>query len=87
MAEGITVNEVAKELGVELETHSAWSVGQSLVRQFQAENGALPPKDLRPKKNGGGKHCFAIYPLTWRPRIVEAIRAAHPTTTRQASLF
>lgn len=83
----ITVMDVFRELQIEPEPSVSWSVGAAVRRLYESETGSLPPKELRPKTSGGGSHCFAAYPDSWRPRIVAAIQSHQTQTARQGDLF
>lgn len=83
----LTVLDVARSMGVELDRNAAWSVGATVRRLYETEVGELPPKDLRTKTSGAGSHCFAVYPPEWRDRIAEIIRNHRTEEARQTSLF
>lgn len=83
----ITVVEVAKALGVEITNDLTWSVGRAVRERWQDLHDALPPKDLRPKTNGEGSHCFAVYPPSWRSTIADLIRAHGARPNPQGTLF
>ena len=83
----VTVLDVARSMGVDLDKSTAWSVGAAVRRLYEAEVGELPPKDLRTKTAGSGSHCFAVYPPEWRDRIAEIIMSHRVEEARQTSLF
>jgi glycogen debranching enzyme len=83
----ITVPQVFKVLGIEPTPAQAWSVGSRMAAQYQEAFGIQPPKDNRPKTNGHGSHCFALYPPNWRKRIEAEIRLVVDMDKRQAALF
>jgi hypothetical protein len=83
----ITVPQVFKALGVEPTPAQAWSVGARMAAQYQEAFGIQPPKDNRPKTNGPGSHCFALYPPNWRGRIEAEIKTVVDLDKRQAALF
>jgi hypothetical protein len=83
----VTVIEVAAEMGVELPKKTAWSVGTAVATAYRSVYGAQPIKNNRPKTNGGGSHCFALYPQTFVPIIQEAIERAGAEKDRQARLL
>ena len=83
---GITVPGVCRDEGIEPTKHMMWSVGQQMVKLYRDLYGALPPKDNRPKTYVRGVHCFAIYPETFRPYIVEALLAYGAEEARQLDM-
>jgi hypothetical protein len=80
---GITVISVFRELGIEPVPAVTWSVGARVRDLYEQRFGREPPKDLRPKTAGGGSHCFAIYPASWRNEIAEIIRQHKTEQDRQ----
>jgi len=82
-----TVIDVAKDLGVDLSSREAWELGALIRDLYERLHGQLPPKALRPKTNGEGSHCFAIYPAEFRPKIEQAILAIPRTRAAQQDLF
>lgn len=84
---GITVIDVCRAMGVEPEKSMTWAVGSALQRRYEEIFERQPPKELRPKTNGGGSHCFAVYPETWRITIESLIKAHNPDPGRQGDLF
>jgi hypothetical protein len=84
---GITVPGVCRDMGIEPTKGMMWSVGQTIVKKYRDEYGALPQKDLRPKTYDDGVHCFAIYPEMMRKVIEEAIKAYGYELARQGDLF
>ena len=83
----VTVIEVAESMGVELPKKAAWEVGSAVAAAYRSVYGTQPIKDLRPKSNGGGSHCFAIYPAPFVPIIQEAIERAGAEKDRQSKLL
>ena len=83
----ITVLDVFREIGAEPDNEVMWSVGKALQTRWEAENGELPEKRLRPKKSGAGSHCMAVYPHSWKPRIIEEIKRHQYEETAQMALF
>ena len=83
----ITVIDVMRALGVEPEPRVSWAVGAAVANRYFAEVGDLPIKALRPKTGGGGSHCFALYPVSWRPIIEDAVRSAQVEAARQGDIF
>ena len=68
--------------GLELDASSemgkrvAWSAGARVRDLWTDEHETRPEMRLVPKTNGGGSHDKAVYPLSWRERVEDAIRAA-----------
>ncbi len=87
MSRRITVQEVARAIGATLGSREAWSIGSVMSTEYEKRFGSLPPKELRPKTNGSGSHCFATYPPSWEPMIRRAIEAATNAGKQQAGLF
>jgi hypothetical protein len=83
----ITVMQVFDSMGIKPEPAVSWSVGSRVASMYVNEHGEQPPKDNRPKTNGGGTHCFAIYPEFWRKRIEAVIRSVTDEAARQTDLF
>jgi hypothetical protein len=83
----ITVPEVGKEMNFSLEKNVAWAVGAAVRDLYQNRYGELPKKRLRRKTNGGGSHCFAVYPEHMRQSIEQIIRMHEVEVSRQGSLF
>ena len=84
---GITVIDVCRSLNVEPDPSLTWPVGNLVRGLYERRYGALPEKDLRLKTNGGGSHCFAIYPEHMRADIERIIRAHAHERRRQGDLF
>lgn len=82
----ITIIDVCREIGVEPEPNMTWSVGARVRDLYEASGGTIRYA-LRQKTNGGGSHQFAIYPPSWRERIVREIRRHGAHAARQGSLF
>jgi hypothetical protein len=83
----VTVHDVAKDMGVELDDVTAWSVGAQVAAAWGWQSGTPPLKDLRTKKKGAGSHCFALYPPAFRKRMELIIRAYRPPGADQLALF
>lgn len=83
----ITVIDVARSMGVELDKSAAWSVGAAVRSLYETEYGRSPAKELRTKTNGGGSHCFAVYPQSYRSTIERAIRATGAAKAKQGNLL
>jgi hypothetical protein len=82
-----TIIERFRALRVEPDKHVTWAVGDAVMNKYVTEYGRQPPKELRPKTNTGGSHCFAVYPSTWAPIIDRIIRAHSAEMQRQGELF
>ena len=84
---GITVVDVFREMGVNTEKSKTLAVGQMMQKWYADNYGSQPPKDNRPKTNGPGVHCFAIYPMRCRRRIMAFIAKVGAEQSRQMSLL
>jgi hypothetical protein len=83
----ITVIDVCRELRVEPTSALTWPVGDAVRDIFEERFGRPPTKMLRPKTNGGGSHCFAVYPEAFRG-VIEAVILDHQAEKeRQPDLF
>src|SRR5262245_35404520 len=83
----ITIIDVMRSMRLECEPNVAWSIGARVRDLYERKYGHLPVKELRPKTNDGGTHCFAIYPDSMRDEI-ELIILSHLTqAARQGDLF
>jgi hypothetical protein len=87
MSGRITITQVARSMGVELDNATAWSIGAGMADKYVREFGEQPPKELRPKTSGGGSHCFAVYPPTWESHIRRSIQAHADFTKQQLDMF
>lgn len=74
-------------MGVDLDDETAWSIGAQIATAWQWQTGTSPLKDLRSKKNGGGTHCFALYPPAFIERMQLIIRGHRPAKADQLNLF
>jgi hypothetical protein len=83
----ITIIQVAKSMGLELDNATAWSVGSEMAQKYMEEFAEQPPKELRPKTSGAGSHCFAVYPSTWEGRIKKAITERLEFASKQLDFF
>ena len=84
---GITVNEVLRSMGGDVDKRTAWRVGQAAAQQWRTETGAWPVKENRTKASGAGSHCFAIYPQEYRPAIIEIAKSIGVRPSPQRGLF
>lgn len=84
---GITVIDVFREMGVNPEKKKTWAVGQMMQKHYADKHGRQPPKDNRPKTNGHGYHCFAIYPANCRRRIKKYIMQVGAEASKQMKLI
>ncbi len=87
MNQRITVPQVARNMGVTLDNKTAWSIGSEMASIYFKEFGEQPPKDNRPKTNGGGSHCFALYPSSWERKIKNIIESHVEQARNQHDLF
>jgi hypothetical protein len=78
---------VFRALGITPSNELTWSVGTRIATMYAREYGVQPPKDNRPKTNGPGSHCFALYPESWVERIKEIILAEQKAEQSQGDLF
>jgi hypothetical protein len=83
----ITVPQVCKAIGVEPRKNITWSVGDIMQARYAAEFGHQPMKDNRPKTNGGGSHCFALYPPDWFDLIANEIKKQDYIASNQFDMF
>ena len=83
----ITVPQVARLMGVVLDNRTSWSVGSEMAHTYQQEFGENPTKDNRPKTNGSGSHCFALYPAKWEQKIRDVIESHIEQQGKQNDLF
>lgn len=83
----ITVPMVLRDLGLEASPGEVTAIGAIVRHMWLMEHGELPRKELMPKTNGGGTHCFATYPESWRPKIVEVIQRFGLAKSDQLELF
>ncbi len=71
---------------MEPDKESTWSVGLKARNLWVKNHHSEPPKELRKKTCGIGVHCFAIYPVEFKPAIVDLIKASEAAEGRQMSL-
>jgi hypothetical protein len=83
----ITIIQVAKSIGVDLDNSTAWSIGSEMAAAYVDAFGEQPPKELRPKTSGSGTHCFAVYPYSWRAKIIDSIKSRQLIAKSQKNLF
>ena len=74
MHDVVTVIDVIREAGVRTPPpRLSWAVGQEVAAIWRTEKqGQQPEKALAAKTRGGGSHCFAVYPPSWR-RIIRLV--------------
>ena len=82
-----TVVARVRALGLQRTNALAWAAGAAVRQAWLSAHGSLPPKANTAKSTGTGSHCHARYPLSWRGRIDEIIRACAGDDPRQLSLF
>jgi hypothetical protein len=87
LLKGVTVTQVFRAIGVEPDKHLTWTVGAVMAEQYLQEKGLEVPKANRPKTNGGGSHCMAVYPAGWFDRIAEQIHKVCANKESQHALF
>jgi hypothetical protein len=80
---GITIVDVMRALQVEPTKRVTWLVGPRVRDRWSDIHGGPPPKALRQKTAGAGTHCFAVYPVAFRPEIEAIIRAHGTEAARQ----
>lgn len=87
---GITVIDVMREQRVEITDELSWRVGAAVRTLWLKETGSLPDKvlrrktNIRDKRDQYGKHHFAVYPASWRPKIAHIIGRFETDRARQA---
>ena len=82
----ISIHDVARSMGRELDSLQNWAVGSSVADEWNDVMRARPVKDLRTKKAGTGSHCLALYPPTWLPIIRAAIEEVRAKRAAQLEL-
>lgn len=86
MSGDITIIDVCRALRIEPTPNLTWVVGALVRERYREVHRRYPSKQLREKTNGGGSHCFAVYPVAFRSEI-ERILLAHQTeSARQMDL-
>lgn len=83
----ITVIDVFRSLGLKPRKEETWAVGAAVRDRYQEITGSLPVKDNRPKTNGQGSHCFALYPESFVPIIEQVIGRMKIARDAQLDLF
>lgn len=83
----ITVVDVFHDLGLEPIPEDTWSAGAAARNLYEEIVGQPPPLELRRKTNGGGSHCFAVYPSSWRPRLEGIVKSVAQVRAKQLTLF
>ncbi len=86
MSDKITIIDVAREMGIEINPELTWAVGAIVRDEYIAEYGESPIKDLRKKTHGAGSHCFAVYPAWWKDRIASHYRRLGSFSASQGRL-
>ena len=79
MGGGVTVPAMIAELNLKYSKRLAWAAGNLCRHRWEELTGEQPAKELRKKTLGGGSHCFAVYPESFRPemkRLIESLQAA-----------
>jgi hypothetical protein len=71
-----------------MKPEDTWAVGNRVRDLYVKKSGQQPEKDLRPKTNDRGSHCFALYDeAEWRSTIEQVIRERDMQKCAQGSLF
>jgi hypothetical protein len=83
----ISVIDVIRDMGLQTENGLDWAVGAEMARWYRKHTNVPPVKDNRPKTNGGGNHCFALYHESYRSKIESIVRAKQFEAARQPDLF
>jgi hypothetical protein len=83
----ITIIQVCRDIGVEPNPELTWAVGAAVRNRYIEKTGESPLKQLRPKTDGQGSHCFAIYPNDWHSDIADIIRAHGAEAAKQIDMF
>jgi hypothetical protein len=86
-ANWVTVPDVFRQLGREAVPEHTWSVGAVVRDMWEREFERLPDKALRPKTNDGGTHVLAVYPPSWRDKIIAVIHSIETEAAKQMELF
>ena len=82
-----TVVDVFRDLGFSPIPEDTWEAGILARNLYEKSVGEPPALELRAKTNGGGSHCFAVYPPIWRPRIEDIVKKIASTKANQLTLF
>lgn len=85
--ESITIVDVFRELGFEPIPEDTWAVGSAMQKLYTEIVGKQPDKELRTKTCGGGSHCFAVYPSSWRTEIEHLVKVVASNRAKQGNLF
>lgn len=83
----MTVIDVMRSCGVEVTNELSWAVGAHVRDIWQSLGNLAPDKLLTTKTCGGGSHCIAHYPETFRAQIEHVIRLYQAEKARQGDLF
>ncbi|HEX8835447.1 MAG TPA: hypothetical protein VF748_00795 [Candidatus Acidoferrum sp.] len=83
----ITVIDVFRDLQLEPIPEQTWAAGNRVRDRYLELYGVLPTKELRTKTYDGGTHCFAVYPLSFRPVIERIVNDIATEAARQMDLF
>ena len=82
-----TIVDVFRDLDFEPIPEDTWEAG-ALMRDLYTDVVDEPPAlELRPKTNGPGTHCFAVYPPGWRKKAEEVVRKVASHRQRQMRLI
>lgn len=69
-----SVIEVMQSMGIKPNKQLSWTVGSTTRAKWEKTYGRLPDKELRPKTNGNGSHCFAVYPGWFKKEIKRIVK-------------
>lgn len=76
----LTICSVMRSLGMDATSDSgkrvAWSAGSRVRDLWVSIHDRRPEMRLVPKTSGSGSHDKAVYPLSWRERVEQAIHDA-----------
>ena len=83
----VTIIDVCRSFQITITRHDAWEIGPKVRDAYHESIGEPPLKALRPKTYGKGSHFFAVYPLEFRPYIVEIVLAHMGMKDTQMDMF
>lgn len=83
----ITIIDVIKEMGIEPTPELTWTAGPLIRNLYEKKEGRVPEKALRAKTNGGGSHCFAIYPDWMKDTIRVVVLGLERRKSDQGDFF
>jgi len=77
-----TLLDLLDEMNIEPHNELTWTLGAALRERFRELHDRLPEKELRTKRSGLGSHCFAVYPISFKPEA-QKIVTAHETESKK----